>query len=93
MCSCRGSPSAWEVNETICPEISQSNEIAGLRKLFQFSERLMTIRSVDELLESLLDSAATGRVRRLYNGVDLDHFHNGDRKEAGKALRHQGENG
>jgi transcriptional regulator with GAF, ATPase, and Fis domain len=34
---------------------SQSNEIAGLRKLFQFSERLMTSRSVDELLEGLLD--------------------------------------
>ncbi len=33
----------------------QSNEIAGLRKLFQFSERLMTSRSVDDLLELLLD--------------------------------------
>jgi transcriptional regulator with GAF, ATPase, and Fis domain len=33
----------------------QTNEIAGLRKLYQFSERLMTSRSVDELLEALLD--------------------------------------
>jgi transcriptional regulator with GAF, ATPase, and Fis domain len=31
------------------------NEIAGLRRLLTFSERLMTIRSVDELLEALLD--------------------------------------
>jgi transcriptional regulator with GAF, ATPase, and Fis domain len=34
---------------------ARSDEIAGLRKLFQFSERLMTSRSVDELLEALLD--------------------------------------
>jgi transcriptional regulator with GAF, ATPase, and Fis domain len=33
----------------------QASEIAGLRKLFSFSERLMTIRSVDALLETLLD--------------------------------------
>src|ERR1051325_6717652 len=31
------------------------NELAGLRKLFQFSERLMGTPSVDELLETLLD--------------------------------------
>jgi transcriptional regulator with GAF, ATPase, and Fis domain len=39
---------------TVVPA-NQSDEIAGLRKLFQFSERLMTSRSVDELLEALLD--------------------------------------
>ncbi len=33
----------------------QSSEIAGLRKLLEFSERLMTSRSVDDLLEVLLD--------------------------------------
>ncbi len=33
----------------------QSDDIAGLRKLLEFSERLMTSRSVDDLLEALLD--------------------------------------
>ncbi len=33
----------------------QSDEIGGLRKLLEFSERLMTSRSVDDLLEALLD--------------------------------------
>jgi transcriptional regulator with GAF, ATPase, and Fis domain len=36
-------------------EDPSGNEIAGLRRLLTFSERLMTIRSVDELLEALLD--------------------------------------
>ena len=42
-----------------------ASEIAGLRKLFQFSERLMTSRSVDELLEALLDGVIeiTGAAR------------------------------
>lgn len=34
---------------------AQAAELSGLRKLNDFSERLMTSRSVDELLESLLD--------------------------------------
>jgi transcriptional regulator with GAF, ATPase, and Fis domain len=36
--------------------LAGSNELAGLRKLYQFSERLMTILDVDELLEALLES-------------------------------------
>ncbi len=42
-----------------------TNELAGLRKLFQFSERLMSTPSVDELLEKLLDDVieVTGAAR------------------------------
>src|SRR6187399_901476 len=32
-----------------------SRELGSLRKLFEFSERLMTLQSLDELLEALLD--------------------------------------
>ncbi|HMJ14726.1 MAG TPA: sigma 54-interacting transcriptional regulator [Polyangiaceae bacterium] len=41
------------------------SEIAGLRRLHRFSERLMTSRSVDELLEQLLDDVIelTGAAR------------------------------
>jgi transcriptional regulator with GAF, ATPase, and Fis domain len=47
-------------------------EIAGLRKLFQFSERLMSTPSVDELLEKLLDDVIeiTGAARGVVLLVD-----------------------
>jgi transcriptional regulator with GAF, ATPase, and Fis domain len=35
---------------------SASQSIAGLRKLYEFSEKLMTLKSVDEVLESMLDT-------------------------------------
>jgi transcriptional regulator with GAF, ATPase, and Fis domain len=35
--------------------LPEASEIAGLRKLFEFSERLMTQGTVDQLLEALLD--------------------------------------
>jgi transcriptional regulator with GAF, ATPase, and Fis domain len=43
----------------------KASEIAGLRRLHGFSERLMTSRSVDELLETLLDDVieVTGAAR------------------------------
>ncbi|MFI5307148.1 MAG: sigma 54-interacting transcriptional regulator [Polyangiales bacterium] len=37
------------------PETAQ-NELGGLRKLFEFSQRLMEVKSVSALLEELLDS-------------------------------------
>lgn len=42
-----------------------AHQISGLRKLFEFSERLMTSRSVDELLSGLLDGVleVTGAAR------------------------------
>jgi transcriptional regulator with GAF, ATPase, and Fis domain len=48
------------------------NELAGLRKLFQFSERLMGTPSVDELLETLLDDVIeiTGASRGVVLLVD-----------------------
>ena len=49
-----------------------TSEIAGLRKLFQFSERLMSTPSVDELLELLLDDVieVTGASRGVVLLVD-----------------------
>ena len=41
-----------ESAEAAAPRLS---EIVGLRQLQAFSERLMTLSSVDELLEALLD--------------------------------------
>src|SRR5581483_11640386 len=48
------------------------SEIAGLRRLHAFSERLMTSRSVDELLETLLDDIIelTGAARGVVLLVD-----------------------
>lgn len=42
-----------------------AHQMSGLRKLFEFSERLMTSRSVDELLSGLLDGVieVTGAAR------------------------------
>jgi transcriptional regulator with GAF, ATPase, and Fis domain len=50
----------------------QSNEIAGLRRLHAFSERLMTVKSVDELLETLLDDIIelTGAARGVVLLID-----------------------
>lgn len=49
-----------------------ANEVAGLRRLHRFSERLMTSRSVDELLEQLLDDVIelTGAARGLVLWVE-----------------------
>ncbi len=50
----------------------RGSELAGLRKLFQFSERLMRTPSVDELLETLLDDVieVTGASRGVVLLVD-----------------------
>src|ERR1700744_701589 len=34
---------------------SATQSIAGIRKLFEFSEKLMTLKSVDEVLKAMLD--------------------------------------
>ncbi|HEX4338273.1 MAG TPA: sigma 54-interacting transcriptional regulator [Polyangiaceae bacterium] len=49
-----------------------ASEMAGLRKLFQFSEKLMSTPSVDELLEALLDDVIeiTGASRGVVLLVD-----------------------
>jgi transcriptional regulator with GAF, ATPase, and Fis domain len=36
--------------------LSTNQQLAGLRKLYEFSEKLMTMRSLDELLEAMLDA-------------------------------------
>jgi len=48
-------------------------DIAGLRRLHAFSERLMTVSSVDELLETLLDDVIqlTGAARGVVLLVDM----------------------
>ena len=54
------------------PAPGGSAEIAGLRRLHSFSERLMTQSSVDELLETLLDDVIelTGAARGVVLLVD-----------------------
>lgn len=46
-----------EIPEVTSDDAAQSlsRELASMRRLFDFSERLMTLQSVDELLEALLD--------------------------------------
>lgn len=53
-------------------ERSQDNDIAGLKRLHAFSERLMTVKSVDELLETLLDDIIqlTGAARGVVLLID-----------------------
>jgi transcriptional regulator with GAF, ATPase, and Fis domain len=52
---------------------SPEGDIAGLRRLHAFSERLMTVSSVDELLETLLDDVIqlTGAARGVVLLVDM----------------------
>jgi transcriptional regulator with GAF, ATPase, and Fis domain len=59
-------------------------DIAGLRRLHAFSERLMTVSSVDELLETLLDDVIqlTGAARGIVLLVDVE-----DGKEAAPRVR------
>jgi transcriptional regulator with GAF, ATPase, and Fis domain len=69
---------------------SATQSIAGLRKLFEFSEKLMTAKSVDDVLESMLDAVidVTGGEKGLILLLDDD----GDKAEdaptsAGSRLR------
>jgi transcriptional regulator with GAF, ATPase, and Fis domain len=59
-------------------------DIAGLRRLHAFSERLMTVSSVDQLLETLLDDVIqlTGAARGVVLLVDL-----ADAKQASPRVR------
>ncbi len=47
-------PAAPALTETQLWSATQS--IAGIRKLYEFSEKLMTLKSVDEVLEAMLDA-------------------------------------
>src|SRR5207245_1212237 len=69
---------------------SASQSIAGIRKLFDFSEKLMTLKSVDEVLEAMLDAVidVSGAEKGLILLLDDD----GDKSEeaptsAGSRLR------
>jgi transcriptional regulator with GAF, ATPase, and Fis domain len=68
------------------------SDIAGLRRLHRFSERLMTSRSVDELLEQLLDDvieltgAARGVVLLISPG---DGERSAPRVRASRNVRHE----
>ena len=54
-----------EANETLNTSLG-SNEVAGIRKLFGFSEKLLQIRDVDRLLSTMLDDV-----------IELTHARNG----------------
>jgi transcriptional regulator with GAF, ATPase, and Fis domain len=70
---------------------SGSSELAGLRKLYEFSERLMTIRNVDELLEALLESVMeiTGASRGAVLLVDPSETQNTLRVRASRNVRRE----
>ncbi len=55
-------PGGRNSGETVAADAAQNAEIVGLRRLYQFSERLLVTREVQALLEALLDGAieATG---------------------------------
>jgi transcriptional regulator with GAF, ATPase, and Fis domain len=65
-----GAPAAPQAEESAPPGVPSargvSAEIAGVRKLFAFSEKLINRRSVDELLEAMLDDV-----------IDLTHADKG----------------
>jgi transcriptional regulator with GAF, ATPase, and Fis domain len=52
--SAKPAPASPALTETQLWSAAQS--IAGIRKLYEFSEKLMTLKSVDEVLESMLDA-------------------------------------
>jgi transcriptional regulator with GAF, ATPase, and Fis domain len=56
---------ASEANETLHTALG-ANEVAGIRKLFGFSEKLLQIRDVDQLLGTMLDDV-----------IELTHARNG----------------
>ena len=57
-----------------------SQSIAGLRKLYEFSEKLMTLKSVDEVLESMLDTIidVTGAEKGLILLLDDENWSDRD---------------
>jgi transcriptional regulator with GAF, ATPase, and Fis domain len=73
-----------ELQEPTDRSRNADGDIAGLRRLHAFSERLMTVSSVDELLETLLDDVIqlTGAARGIVLLVDLE-----DGKEATPRVR------
>ncbi len=66
---------------------AEGNEIAGFRKLYDFSQRLMSSQGVDELLETLLDTVLelTGAVRGMV--LLLDPQPQGDARITVRASR------
>jgi transcriptional regulator with GAF, ATPase, and Fis domain len=49
-----GAPLSASISETQLTVTNQ--QLAGLRKLYEFSEKLMTMKDIDQLLESMLDA-------------------------------------
>ncbi|MEZ4227640.1 MAG: sigma 54-interacting transcriptional regulator [Polyangiaceae bacterium] len=68
-----------------------SSDVGGLRKLYAFSERLMTTASVDELLETLLDAVVefTGAKRGVVLLVDPEETHGTPRVRASRHVRRE----
>jgi transcriptional regulator with GAF, ATPase, and Fis domain len=73
-----------ELPESTEKSRNADGDIAGLRRLHAFSERLMTVSSVDELLEALLDDVIqlTGAARGIVLLCDM-----GEGKDAAPRVR------
>ena len=73
-------------------EDQSAGDIAGLQRLHRFSERLMTSRSVDQLLEQLLDDLIelTGAARGVVLLVDPNEGeHSPPRLRAARNVKHE----
>jgi transcriptional regulator with GAF, ATPase, and Fis domain len=71
---------------------SPSMQLAGVRKLYEFSEKLMTMKQLDELLEAMLDAVleVTGGEKGLILLMDdaLEAEKSGEGKPVVRASRH-----
>lgn len=81
-----------QVSQTGSDLLPASMQLAGVRKLHEFSEKLMTMKSIDELLEAMLDAVidVTGAEKGLILLND-DAFHgneSGSGKPVIRASRH-----
>ncbi len=52
----RPSSDARDAGTPTDTQLDVQNQLAGLRKLYEFSEKLMTMKDIDRLLESMLDA-------------------------------------
>ena len=71
---------------------SSGSQLAGVRKLYEFSEKLMTMKQLDELLEAMLDAVleVTGGEKGLILLMDdaFDSEKTGEGKPVVRASRH-----
>ncbi|MEO6418382.1 MAG: sigma-54-dependent Fis family transcriptional regulator, partial [Polyangiaceae bacterium] len=85
-------PQASQRNAPESGSNSPAMQLAGVRKLYEFSEKLMTMKQLDELLEAMLDAVleVTGGEKGLILLMDdaLEAEKSGEGKPVVRASRH-----